>query len=52
MKTVEMAIIDAPTVRQPNIKDATESWPQPKGERRASSKAWKPGTREFRGPKR
>jgi excinuclease ABC subunit B len=52
LKAVELAVIDDPTVRQSNIKDATESWPQPKGERRASSKAGKPGTRAFRGPKR
>jgi hypothetical protein len=45
LKAVELAVIDDPTVRQSNIKDATASWPQPKGERRASSKAGKPGTR-------
>ncbi len=53
LKAVEMAIIDDPTVRQSNIKDATASWPQPKpGDRKASSKAGKPGTRAYRGPKR
>ncbi len=52
LKAVELAVIDDPTVRQSNIKHATESWPKPKGERRASSKAGKPGTRAFRGPKR
>ncbi len=51
LKAVEMAVIDDPTIRQSNIKDATESWPQPKGERRASSKAGKPGSRTFRGRK-
>jgi hypothetical protein len=50
LKAVELAVIDDPTVRQSNIKDATASWPQPRGERRASSKAGKPGTRAFRGP--
>jgi excinuclease ABC subunit B len=52
LKAVELAVIDDPTVRQSNIKDATASWPQPKGERRASSKAGKPGTRAYRGKKR
>jgi hypothetical protein len=32
LKAVELAVIDDPTVRQSNIKDATASWPQPKGE--------------------
>ena len=51
LKTVEMAIIDDPTVRQSNIKDATAAWPQPKpGDRKASSKAGKPGTRPIWGP--
>lgn len=52
LKAVELAVIDDPTVRQSNIKHAAESWPQPRGERRASSKAGKPGTSAFRGPKR
>jgi hypothetical protein len=53
LKPVDMAIIDDPTVRQSNIKDATASWPQPKpGDRKESSKAGKPGTRAYRGPKR
>jgi excinuclease ABC subunit B len=52
LKAVELAVIDDPTVRQSNIKDASASWPQPKGERKASSKAGKPGTRAYRGKKR
>jgi excinuclease ABC subunit B len=52
LKAVELAVIDDPTVRQSNIKDASEAWPQPKGERRASSSAGKPGTRAYRGKKR
>ena len=52
LKAVELAVIDDPTARQSNIKDATASWPQPKGERKASSKAGKPGTRAYRGKKR
>jgi hypothetical protein len=52
LKAVELAVIDDPTARQSNIKDAAESWPQPKSEHRDSSKAGKPGTRAFRGPKR
>jgi hypothetical protein len=35
-----------------NIEDATASWPKPKGDRKANSKAGKPGTRAYRGPKR
>lgn len=52
LKAVELAVIDEPTVRQSNITAASTAWPLPRGERRASSKAGKPGTQAFRGPKR
>jgi excinuclease ABC subunit B len=52
LKAVELAVFEDPSVRQSNIEDATASWPKPKGERKASSKAGRPGTRAFRGPKR
>ena len=52
LKAVELAVMEDPTIRQSNIEDATASWPKPKGDRKAGSKAGKPGTRAFRGPKR
>ena len=52
LKAVELAVMEDPTARQSAIEDASASWPKPKGERKAGSKAGKPGTRAFRGPKR
>jgi excinuclease ABC subunit B len=52
LKAVELAVMEDPNVRQSSIEDASASWPKPKGDRRASSKAGKPGTRAWRGPKR
>jgi excinuclease ABC subunit B len=52
LEAVELAVIDDPTVRQSNIKHATASWPQLKGDRKASSTAGKPGSRAYRGKKR
>jgi excinuclease ABC subunit B len=51
LKAVELAVMDDPMARQSAIEDATASWP--KGQpRKAGSKAGKPGTRAWRGPKR
>ena len=53
LKAVELAVMEDPLARSSNIQDAEASWPQPKpDQRRASSKAGKPGTRAYRGPKR
>ena len=53
LKAVELAVMDDPTARQSAIEDASASWPEGKPKpRRASSKAGKPGTRAWRGPKR
>ena len=52
LKAIELAVMEDPTARQSAIEDASASWPEPKGERKAGSKAGKPGTRSFRGPKR
>ena len=67
LKAVELAVMDDPLAKSPSplageggrrpdegsaIEDASASWPNPKPERRASSKAGKPGTRAYRGPKR
>jgi excinuclease ABC subunit B len=62
LKALELAVLDDPLARDPSspshgaegasrIKHATESWPKA-GERKAGSKAGKPGTRAYRGPKR
>jgi len=51
LKSVELAVMEDPTVRQSTIEDATASWPNPKPNRRAGSKGGKPGTRTFRGRK-
>jgi excinuclease ABC subunit B len=51
LRAVELAVMDDPTTRQSTIADASASWPKPK-QRAAGSKAGKPGTRAFRGPKR
>jgi excinuclease ABC subunit B len=51
LKAVELAIMEDPTARQSSIEDASASWPKAK-ERKAGSKAGKPGTRAYRGPKR
>ncbi len=51
LKAVELAIMDDPLAKNSNIQTAEESWP--KGQpRKAGSKAGKPGTRAWRGPKR
>jgi excinuclease ABC subunit B len=67
LKAVELAVMEDPLAKYPsplagegarragegsNIEDATASWPKPKGDRKANSKAGKPGTRAYRGPKR
>ena len=51
LKAVELAVMDDPLAKNSNIQTAEESWP--KGQpRKAGSKAGKPGTRAWRGPKR
>jgi excinuclease ABC subunit B len=51
LKAVELAVFEDPTIRQSGIEDATASWPKPKGQRAAGSKAGKPGSRTYRGRK-
>jgi excinuclease ABC subunit B len=51
LRAVELAVMDDPTARQSAVADASVSWPKPK-QRAAGSKAGKPGTRTYRGPKR
>jgi excinuclease ABC subunit B len=51
LKAVELAVMEDPLARQSSIEDASASWPKGK-ERKAGSKAGKPGTRAYRGPKR
>jgi excinuclease ABC subunit B len=51
LRSVELAVLDDPSVRQSAIEDARESWPKSR-ERKAGSSGGKPGSRTFRGRKR
>ena len=52
LKAVELAVMDDPLAKQSTIEDASASWPKGEKPRKAGSKAGKPGTRAWRGPKR
>ena len=53
LKAVELAVMNDPLAGQSAIEDASASWPDGKPRpRKAGSKAGKPGTRAYRGPKR
>ena len=52
LKAVELAVMDDPLAKNPNIQTAEASWPKGQVKRKAGSTAGKPGTRAWRGPKR
>ena len=52
LKAVELAVMDDPLAKNPNIQTAEESWPKGEAKRKAGSTAGKAGTRAWRGPKR
>ena len=52
LKEVELAVMDDPLAKNPNIQTAEASWPKGEAKRKAGPTAGKPGTRAWRGPKR
>ncbi len=53
LKEVELAVMDDPLAKNPNIQTAEASWPKgAPDKRKAGSTANKPGTRAWRGSKR
>ena len=52
LKAVELAVMDDPLAKNPNIQTAEASWPKGEVKRKAGSTAGKAGTRAWRGPKR
>ena len=49
LRTLELAIMDDPLAKNPNIQTAEASWPKGDVKRKAGSSGGKPGSRTFRG---
>ena len=49
LRTLELAIMDDPLAKNPNIQTAESNWPKGDAKRKAGSSGGRPGSRTFRG---